>query len=251
MGVTFERQNWSLVSAFKKIFKDGRIPKKLHTDHGTEFLNKVFQRFLKENGVDFFTTENFDTKATVVERFNRTLKTRMFKYFTFKNTNKYIDILPHLVDAYNHSYHRSIGTKPVLVTKKNEAKIWEKLYSSHKDKPVRFKFNVGQKVRISKYKSIFTKGYLPNWTEEIFTINQRIPTRPPVYRLKDYHNEILIGTFYEAELQSVIKEDDDIYRVEKILKSRTRNGVKEYFIKWKGYDSSFNSWVPKNDITKV
>ena len=240
----------SLVNAFKKIFKGGRIPHKLHTDHGTEFLNRVFRTFLKEKDVHFFTTKNYETKATVVERFNRTLKSRMFKYFTWKNTHRYIDVLPQMVDAYNHSHHRSIGTEPVLVTKKNEDKIWEKLYGSGKNDPVRFKFSVGQKVRISKYKTIFTKGYLPNWTEEMFTVSQRIPSKPPVYRLIDYHNETVIGTFYEYELQGVVK-DDDIYRVEKVLKSRTRNGKKEYLVKWKGYNDDFNSWVPKKDIKKL
>ena len=238
----------SLVQAYKKILKGGRKPTKLHTDHGTEFLNRQFQDLLQDKDIQFFTTNN-ETKASVVERFNRTLKTRMFKYFTFKNTRKYIDVLADLVDSYNHSYHRSIGTKPALVNKKNENVIWKRLYGQGSDAPTRFKFNVGDQVRIGKSKMIFTKGYLPNWTEEIFTITDRIPRKPPVYRLKDFNGDLIAGTFYEYELQKITK-DDDVYRVEKILKKRTRKGRREFLVKWKGYPSQFNSWVSVNDIIR-
>ena len=238
----------SLVEAFKKILKGGRKPTKLHTDHGTEFLNKQFQAFLQKHDIQFFTTNN-ETKASVVERFNRTLKSKMFKYFTYKNTHKYIDVLAQLVDSYNHSFHRSIGTKPVLVTKKNENTIWERLYGKGVNAPTRFKFNIGDQVRIGKSKMIFTKGYLPNWTEEIFTVTERINRKPPVYRLKDFGGDIISGTFYEYELQKVTKEDD-VYRVEKIIKRRTRNGQREAFVKWKGYPSRYNSWLNVNSIIK-
>ena len=236
----------SLVQAFKKILRGGRKPVKLHTDHGTEFLNKQFQTYLRGNDIQFFTTNN-ETKASVVERFNRTLKTRMFKYFTFKNTRKYIDILPELVESYNNSYHRSIGTKPILVNKKNENKIWETLYGQGSRAPVRFKFNTGDQVRIGKNKIIFDKGYLPNWTEEIFTIADRIARKPPIYRLKDFNDDLIIGTFYEFELQRVAKEDD-IYRVEKVIRKRIRNGQREALVKWRGYPSQFNSWINVKDI---
>lgn len=238
----------SLVQAFKKILKGGRKPVKLHTDHGTEFLNRQFQTFLKDSDIDFFTTNN-ETKASVVERFNRTLKTRMFKYFTYKNTRKYIDVLPQLVESYNHSYHRSIGTKPALVNKTNENKVWERLYGKGSKAPVRFRFNVGDQVRIGKNKMIFDKGYLPNWTEEIFTITERIARKPPVYRLRDFNGDLIFGTFYEYELQKIIKEDD-VYRVERVLRKRTRLGQREVLVKWKGYPNEFNSWINVKDIVK-
>lgn len=244
-----DKSGKSLVSAFTKILKGGRKPKKLHTDHGSEFVNRTFQNYLKDKNIHFFTTNN-ETKASVVERFNRTLKTRMFKYFTWKNTHKYIDVLPDLVSSYNNSFHRSIGTKPILVNKQNENKVWEKLYSSGKQLPTHFKLNIGDKVRISKYKTIFTKGYLPNWTEEIFTITKRIGRKPPVYQLKDHNDEDIHGTYYEYELQKITKEDD-VYRVEKVLRRRTRNGQREMFVKWKGYPAEFNSWVNVKDIVKL
>ena len=243
------KQGQELVKAFQTILSSGRKPNKLQTDQGTEFLNRVFQKFLRENNIDFFTV-NSGLKASVVERFNRTFKNKMYKYFTAKNTLTYIDVLPKLVKYYNNTYHRSIKMKPSQVTKANEAKVWETLYGNDVDKHVRYKFQVGDRVRISKVKRMFEKSYLPNFTEEMFTIYKRFARQVPVYKLKDDAGEILDGTFYEAELQKVIKEDD-VYRVKKVLRKRKRKGVVEYFVKWKGYSSKFNSWVAESDISKL
>ena len=106
----------TLVIAFKSVLKSGRCPKGLQTDKGTEFKNKEFQNFLKTKKVHFFTTENPETKASIVERFQRTLKTRMWKYFTHHRTLRYVDILPKLLHGYNHAYRRSIKCAPVSVT---------------------------------------------------------------------------------------------------------------------------------------
>ena len=112
----------NLVKAFEKILKKGRKPEKLHSDKGTEFTNRLFQTLLKKKKISFFTTYN-ETKASVVERFNRTLKGKMWKYFTANNTLKYIDVLQKLVRSYNHSRHRSIGTRPSDVNLKNESVV--------------------------------------------------------------------------------------------------------------------------------
>ena len=143
------KQGQELVKAFQTILSSGRKPNKLQTDQGTEFLNRVFQKFLRENNIDFFTV-NSGLKASVVERFNRTFKNKMYKYFTAKNTLTYIDVLPKLVKSYNNTYHRSIKMKPSQVNKSNEAKLWDTLYGNDVDKRVRYKFQVGDRVRISK-----------------------------------------------------------------------------------------------------
>ena len=243
------KQGQELVKAFQTILSSGREPNKLQTDQGTEFLNRVLQKFLRENNIDFFTV-NSGLKASVVERFNRTFKNKMYKYFTAKNTLTYIDVLPKLVKSYNNTYHRSIKMKPSQGTKSNEAKVWDTVYGNDVDKRVRYKFQVGDRVRISKLKRMFEKSYLPSFTEEMFTIYKRFARQVPVYKLKDDAGEILDGTFYEAELQKVIK-GDDVYRVEKVLRKRKRKGVVEYFVKWKGYPDKFNSWVGERDILKL
>ena len=97
-------------------------------------------------------------------------------------------------------------------------------------------------MRISMATRPFRKGYLPNWTTELFTISARIARRPPVYRLKDYGGEELEGTFYEQELQRIIQKND-LYTVEEVLQTRKRRGKTEYFVKWLGYPAKFNSWV--------
>jgi transposase InsO family protein len=240
----------SLVEAFKLILSTGRKPEKVMTDQGTEFFNKHFQALMKEKDINLYNTYN-ETKASIVERLIRTLKTRMWRYFTAKKTMRYIDMLPDLVHSYNHSVHRSIKTKPADVTVENEQKVWHTLYDSHDVvKNVKFKFKVGETVRISKIKRQFSKGYLPNFSKEIFTISKQIPRDPPVYKLKDYDGEELKGTFYDKELQKVIKQDD-VYEIEKVLKKRGRGNNVQYLVKWSGYPNKFNSWVPASEINNI
>ena len=105
------------------------------------------------------------------------------------------------------------------------------------------KFKVGDRVRISKYKNIFAKGYTPNWSEEVFVIKKVKNTVPWTYVINDLKGEEIMGTFYEKELQ---KTSQDQFRIEKVIK---RKGDKMY-VKWKGYDNSFNSWIDKKDLIK-
>ena len=177
-----------------------------------------------------------------MERFNRTLKSKLWRYFTKHDTLAYVDILDAVVDTYNRTPHRSIGMAPDDVTSGNKARVWFRLYADHVDYK-ESSLGVGDAVRISKARRVFKKGYLAQWTEEIFTIVERKSTRPPTFVLKDYGGEVLKGTFYPQELQKVSKADD-VYRVEKILK-RKKNQV---LVKWLGYPVKFNSWVNVKDL---
>ena len=138
---------------------------------------------------------NSEMKASVIERFNRTLKEKMWRYFTFKQSHRYIDILQDIVYSYNHTFHRTIKTSPNEVNKINEELIFKNIYGYSKDlgdsTVVKNKFKVGDKVRISKYKNIFEKSYTPNWTREIFIVDKILPRVPTVYILKDQNNEII------------------------------------------------------------
>ncbi len=200
----------SLVEAFKIILSSGCKPEKIMMDQGTEFLNRHFQALMKEEDIELYNTFN-ETKASILER----LKTKMWRYFTAKKTMRYIDILPDLV-----SVHRSIKTKPVDVTTENEKKVCHTLYDDHTEKKTpKYKFKIGDQVRISKIKRKFEKGYLPNFSREVFSISKQIPRNPPVYKIKDYHGEELKGTFYGKELQKVIVQQDNVYEIEKILRN--------------------------------
>ena len=142
----------------------------------------------------------------MVERFNRTLKTQMWKCFTAKNCLVYIDILQDIVQGYNNSYHRSIGRNigraPVSVSLLNVGQVRRKLYGKSWTKPRREqKFKSGDQVRISKSRRTFKKGYLPSWTQDIFTVIKIIPRVPPVYRLRDYADDEIEDVFCAEELQ--------------------------------------------------
>jgi hypothetical protein len=235
-----------IINSFDKIFKE-RKPLKLQTDKGKEFKNKKFQSFLKEYKVIWFSTDS-EFKASIVERFNRTLKTKMWKYFTQVGTRKWINIVDDLVYNYNRTYHTSIKMTPIEGSKKeNETLIYKNLYAKEVKTNKVNKFKVGDKVRISKYKSVFEKGYLPNWTTELFTVSKVLKTNPVTYKIKDFNDEEVTGIFYEQELVKFDKQDQD-FEVEKILKTRIKNGKKEYFVKWKGYPSSMNSWIPAENL---
>jgi hypothetical protein len=240
----------TVMEAFDSIFVK-RKPLKLQTDKGKEFINITFQNKLRENNIKFYVSQNEDIKASIAERFNRTLKTKMWKYFTHHNTYKYIDILQDMVYSYNNTFHRTIKQTPSSVKKEDVPAIHERMYANSTitdTHPPHLK--VGDKVRISKTRHTFEKGYLASWTEEIFTVSEVIKTSPPTYKLIDYDGESVMGSFYEYEVQRVVKTDNT-YKIEKILKTRRRKKVKEYFIKWRGYPDKFNSWVKEIDLKNI
>ena len=106
-------------------------------------------------------------------------------------------------------------------------------------------FAIGDRVRISKYKrKNFDKGYTPNWTEEVFTIDKIQMTHPITYKIRDGNGEAIQGTFYREELQ---KTDQKIYRIEKIIRKRGDKAL----VKWKGYPEEFNSWIALKDLENI
>ena len=244
-----------VLAAFKAIFADRRIPKRLQTDEGNEFMNRTLRAYLEKLKIKIYIL-NSEMKAAVVERFNRTLKEKMWRYFTYKQSYRYLGVLSDLVFSYNNSFHRTIKTSPAQVTKTNEDQIWHTIYGHGRqepsEKPIKFKFKVGDLVRISKAKTIFEKGYTANWTRELFKIYECLPRNPPVYKIIDTHPtkpEVIQGVFYEENLQNVSKNDDILY-VENILKERVVRGKKEVYIKWLGYPDKYNSWEPVSNFVK-
>jgi hypothetical protein len=186
--------------ALQRVLKDG-VPKSLQADDGKEFRGE-FKKLLDKQGIKFFVARNPDIKCAVVERFNRTIKTRLWKYFTEHNTFKYLDVIQDLVDAYNHSYHRSIKRRPVDVNLENEGDVWQTLYGDMRLSKKDFKFNVGDKVRLAKGKSTFDKGYYEKWTDpEIFVVSSRKMADQQVYYIKDMDGVDVYGVFYAPELQ--------------------------------------------------
>ena len=239
-----------VVTAFNSIFREGRIPDRIQTDKGKEFDNAVVRTVFQQHNIELMLTQSA-VKASMAERFNRTLKNKLYRYFTMTNKRNWTQILQKAVKSYNHSVHRTIGRKPVDVSPANEDEVREKAFKRRPESTKKSDIKVGDTVRISKMKHVFAKGYLANWTEEIFTvasINRK--TKPMTYTLKDYNGEVIKGSFYREEIEPVTHEHDT-YLVEKVLQTQKRGNEEWCFVKWQGYPSSMNSWVRKSDIVTL
>ena len=239
-----------VATAFKSIFDEGRIPHRIQSDQGKEFENRhVFTLFQRHN-IELFSVKSA-YKAAIVERFNRTLKHKLWRYFTMSTKYNWTNVLQDIMYSYNHSVHRTLGCAPSDVTPATAADIREKVFLNQSPRYKKTDIKVGDQVRISKVKSIFAKGYLPNWTEEIFTVESiNRKNNPITFKLKDYQGEVIEGSFYRQEIEPVLHEDDQ-YVVEKVLKTETRRREKWCLVKWAGYPSSMNSWVRKSDIVSL
>ncbi|KAL9973868.1 hypothetical protein ACROYT_G020374 [Oculina patagonica] len=186
-----DKKGASITNAFNNIvINDKRKPEYVWVDKGSEFYNKTFKEWLKQNDINMYSTFN-EGKAVVIERFNRTLKNKMYKQFTIQGNTQYLEILPKIVKEYNNTKHSSIKMTPTEASKKkNEGTVYFNLYGDMEPLSAKPKFKVGDKVRISKYKRIvFDKGYTPNWSEEMFVITKIQHTNPITYKIKDLNDE--------------------------------------------------------------
>ena len=190
-----DKKGISIVNAFNKIIKQSnRKPNEIWVDQGSEFYNRVFKKWLSDSDIIMYSTYN-EGKSVVAERFIRTLKNKFYKHMTATVKNVYYDVLDDLGNEYNNTEHNTIKMKPKDV--KNDNK---RVYIDEYNKKSA-KYNVGHRVRISKFKNLFTKGYTPNWSREIFISNKINDTVPYTYNFKDLIGEEIIGSFYDRELQ--------------------------------------------------
>ena len=242
-----DKKGETVADAFKTIFKEGRKPQYLWTDKGKEYYNKHVKEILDNNKITLYSTEN-EEKSSVCERWNRTIKTKMWKQFTIQGNTQYLDMLPKLVKQYNNTKHSSIKMTPIEASKKiNEGTVYFNLYGNMEPLSAKPKFKIGDKVRISKYKrNVFDRGYTPNWTEEVFTVDKIQYTNPITYKIKDLMGEDIKGSFYEPEL---LKAKQDVFRIDKVIRRNYKK--KQALVKWKGYSDDFNSWIPMKDLEHI
>eukprot|EP00116_Pleurobrachia_bachei_P005917 sb/3466179/ len=247
---TFKLKNKSGVTVLKalKPLIEKEKPQKIETDDGGEFKNGQFLTLLAKHKIDGFTVSS-DRKCAIVERVNRTLKTRMFRAFTARGSHRWIDILDKLVAGYNDTYHRSIKMKPNEVNKSNEMKVRRTLFPKPAPPP-KPRYRIGQIVRITRKKSVFQKGYEQSWSHEVFEIAAIKATNPPTYTIKDIGGQVIGGSFYDSELQ-VVDKSNDIWPVERVIRKRTHRNKVQYLVKWSGYPDIFNSWVEHQDLFKL
>ena len=241
----------------RSIFDNNGVqPKKIRSDQGSEYKNREMKRFLNDRGIKHIFTY-YETKANYAERVIKTLKLKIRKCLTGKETFRWVDVLQDLTFSYNHSSHRSIKMQPSKAMSEDPYTVWsnqygEKIQSSEAYQenksslrgtkyPIIYKFKVGDRVKISYLKSTWDREYSEKWTGEIFTIiNRKLNQEIPMYQLKDYNNDIIDSFFYEPELQLAYIGDEVSYKIEEIIKKRKRNKISEVLVKWKGW--------PKNSI---
>ena len=189
-----DKKGISIVNAFNKIIKQSeRKPNKIWVDQGSEFYNNDFKKWLSDNNIIMYSTYN-EVKSVVAERFIRTLKNKLYKHMTATGKNVYYNVLDDVVNKYNNTKHSTIKMKPIDV--KNNARVY---IDEHNEKDSRIK--VGDRVRISKLKNMFAKGYTPKSSKEIFIVDKINDTVQYTYNIKDLNDEEIIGSFYDRELR--------------------------------------------------
>ena len=234
----------TVTDAFAEVLRQAkpRCPDRLQTDKGTEFFNAPFGRLMKRHGIAHFASQS-DQKAACVERFNRTIKSRLYTYMTAKATNRWVDVLQDMMHSYNHSRHRVIGMAPADVRKSDEDRLWVRLYGDGDTIRKRIeRVPDDTLVRVNRWKGSFEKGYMKNWSQEHFKVaGQTADAKRPVYKLKDDAGEEVKGVWYPEEIQPITANE---YRIERVIKRRRgANGKEEQFVKWLGWPEKFNSWV--------
>ena len=254
----FSKYAWSIplkdktgtttLNAFKEIVeKSGRKPKHIWVDEGKEFYNKHMDEWIKDNNIIRYSTYG-EHKSAVVERFNLTLKSIMWNRFTADNTRNWINMLDKLIKKYNNTVHSTIKMTPTEASKpENKMEVLNN-HEYRQRQQLKPKFEVGDRVRLSRTKALFEKGYLPNWSEEIYKITEVKQTNPFTYNLKDMNGETIAGSFYGDELQ---KTNQEVYRIEKIIRKKKINGIEHGLIKWLGYSDKFNEWKPLSEIERL
>lgn len=229
-------------------------PKYLQTDEGKEFFNQHFKKMLKEFNIELFRVFT-SKKACIIERFNRTLKNKMWREFSSNGSYKWLGLLKKLLNDYNNSYHRTIKMAPNDITPADEERllqVYNKIETSYSKKMVKKnckrktkeKFRVGDIVRISRLKSVFEKGYTPNWSTELFKVIKICPTCPVTYKLEDVKGNPVLGGFYSEEMHKT--KYKDTYLVEKVIK---RRGNRVY-VKFLGFPNSENQWIDVKDVIR-
>ena len=197
--------------AMLEILKEAGVPRRICSDMGKEFIGRPFKQLLKRYGIKHYLMKNATRKAAVAERFIQTLRGRIARLMQSRGRKKYIDALQDIVSGYNHSYHRMIKRRPVDVNDANEADVWMDLYGDERPvgavgpagKQPRYRFQVGDSVRVARAKLLFEKGHQKQFFEEVFYIMSRKYDYVPSYRIRDQDGTPIQGFFYETHLQKV------------------------------------------------
>ena len=239
--------------AFKEVLALGRHPEVLQTDQGGEFTGNAFQEVIKEYDIWHLLAYG-PHKAALVERVNKTIENRLYKYFYEKQTHNFVSVIDSIVASYNATIHGFIGMPPEAVNAQNSHELYDKVYIpilvkwSHEK--VTQSFAKGDLVRLTRAQKPFARGFTPKLTEEIFRVINVILSHPPRYKVADLNNSIIQGSFYTEELRKINIQDPDkiVYKIEKVLKTKKVKGKNYSYVSWLGYDKSFRTWISTSEI---
>lgn len=168
---------------------------------------------------------------------------------TFKVTKRYIDVLQQITNVYNNRHHRTIEMAPAAVNETNILRVWQNIRKNQKknnNKRINNVLRVNDYVRMVKKLDIFNKGFTPNYSDEIFKVYKVVERDPPVYFIKDLEDQTIEGAFYKQELQKIKFTEDTLYRIDRVIRKRTRKGIREALVLWKGFKKP--SWIPVENI---
>lgn len=193
----------ALASVLKDIKSKGFKVKKISVDEGGEFISHLMDSFLRCQNIILFSSFNKAIKSSIVERLNKTIQGRIYRFMTFYKTKEYISVVQDLVNSYNSTIHRSTQMAPNQITHRNSELVWNNLYILNRKERVKNSFNIFDKVRIPLKSTLFTKGYVQRWTTDIFVITNILNTTPFTYELTDKNGELLCKKYYGSELSLV------------------------------------------------
>src|SRR5882724_1295186 len=242
---TKSKTSKDMIPAFDIIFsKAGLVPTKLYSDSGFEFQARPMLEYFENLGIQKRVMYSPHLHAGVVERSIRTIKGRLYRYFTQNNTKNWIDVIDKIVETINNSINRTIGVTPNSVNNRNSMQLLNKVYKQQENfKSPRFK--IGDYIRIDKDKGVFGKYYLNNFTEELFRIAAVKHTNPPHYKIEDLEGQDIKGVFYEPEISKTTLAPNQ--RIAEILSERKTRTNTSYYVHWIGEPEKNNEWVQKTD----
>lgn len=264
---TKSKSSKDMIVCFKKIFqRTQERPLYIRMDRGVEFTAHQVRDYLKDQGIKVVYS-NSESKAHFSEILVKNIKKRLFQFFQHTNSYSYINNLQDIIHSYNSTVHSSLGVSPLEVTAQNEQDIFNYQYRRQSAKSLKklmeyavkthrnrkrnlYKYNIGQHVRLAYYrKKNFTRSYDEQFSGEVFTVRARkITDGIAQYYLRDYNGEDLKGPVYASEITPVTIDADGYFKLEKVLRTRVRNGKKEYLVKFQSWPEKFSKWVPSENI---
>lgn len=246
------KESKHMIAAFNRLFRQmPALPQRIFSDKGVEFQARLMKQYFRDKLIHKHVAQSPDVKAAIAERFVQTLKSRLYKYFSIKETSRWVDFLPHLVDAINRSVCRITRLRPIDINFENGDAVWEQLYGDSFDTHItqRPKFQRGDKVRIAKEKTPFDKMYLPNYSEEIYRVKKLQRRKlPTTYELVTKEGVPITGKFYNEELSRTKFGRERRLYIDKVLDERQVDGRREILVKWRGQPTSTAAWIRESDI---